>query len=553
MRSGDIGAHSIDAAQWITGRNITGVSALLETFVNERPVAGDLVGLGGHGATGEDVERGPVTVDDAAIFSARFAGDAAERRFLPPGPIGVFEATRFALGRKNAMRLELNGTMGSLAFDFEDMNSLSVYDAADGPDAGFRKILVTEPEHPYTGNWWPTGHGLGYEHVFTHQAGRPPPRHRRKPAARHPPSPTPCRSRKSSPPSKPAPAADSHWHTRLRGNTMTRPITLFTGQWADLPFEEVARLAGEWGFDGLEIACWGDHLDPQRAVEDDAYLQGRLDILDKHQLKVHAIANHLTGQAVCDDPIDERHEGILPADVWGDGDAEGVRTRAAEAMKTTARAAARLGVQTVTGFTGSSIWKCVAMFPPASDAMIERGYQDFADRWNPILDVFDEEGVRFALEVHPSEIAYDYWTAKRTLEAIGHRESFGLNFDPSHFIWQDLDPVMFLQDFADKIFHVHVKESVRQLNGRNGRLGSHLPWADPRRGWDFVTAGHGDVNWEPIFRTLNAIGYQGPTSVEWEDAGMDRLIGAPQALALVKELAAITPPAAAFDAAFAAR
>jgi sugar phosphate isomerase/epimerase len=334
---------------------------------------------------------------------------------------------------------------------------------------------------------------------------------------------------------------------------MTRPITLFTGQWADLPFEEVARLAGEWGFDGLEIACWGDHLDPQRVVEDDAYLQNRLDILDKHRLTVHAIANHLTGQAVCDDPIDERHEGILPAPVWGDGDPEGVRTRAAEAMKTTARAAARLGVKTVTGFTGSSIWNCVAMFPPAPAAMIERGYQDFADRWNPILDVFDEEGVRFALEVHPSEIAYDYWTARRTLEAIGNRDNFGLNFDPSHFLWQDLDPVMFLQDFAEKIFHVHVKESVRQLNGRNGRLGSHLPWADPRRGWDFVTAGHGDVNWEPIFRTLNAIGYQGPTSIEWEDAGMDRLVGAPQALALVKDLATITPPAAAFDAAFAAR
>jgi len=115
------------------------------------------------------------------------------------------------------------------------------------------------------------------------------------------------------------------------------------------------------------------------------------------------------------------------------------------------------------------------------------------------------------------------------------------------------DPVMFLQDFADKIFHVHVKESVRQLNGRNGRLGSHLPWADPRRGWDFVTAGHGDVNWEPIFRTLNAVGYEGPTSIEWEDAGMDRLVGAPQALKMVRELAAIRPPAAAFDAAFATR
>jgi predicted dehydrogenase len=169
---GDIGAHSIDTAQWITGQSITGVSALLETFVTERPIAGDLVGLGGHGATGADTVRGPVTVDDAAIFTARFAGDGdatASSNGTGTGPIGVFEATRFALGRKNAMRIELNGTLGSLAFDFEDMNSLSFYDAADGPDAGFRKILVTEPEHPYTGNWWPTGHGLGYEHLFTHQ------------------------------------------------------------------------------------------------------------------------------------------------------------------------------------------------------------------------------------------------------------------------------------------------------------------------------------------------------------------------------------------------
>jgi len=190
---------------------------------------------------------------------------------------------------------------------------------------------------------------------------------------------------------------------------MARPITLFTGQWADLPFEEVARLAGEWGYDGLEIACWGDHLDPWR-WDDDAYVQGKLDILERHGLKVWTISNHLKGQAVCDDPIDERHRGILSDMVWGDGDPEGVRRRAAKEMKNTARLAAKLGVKTVTGFTGSSIWKYVAMFPPASEKMVDAGYQDFADRWNPILDVFDEVGVRFAHEVHPSEIAYDYWT-----------------------------------------------------------------------------------------------------------------------------------------------
>jgi sugar phosphate isomerase/epimerase len=331
---------------------------------------------------------------------------------------------------------------------------------------------------------------------------------------------------------------------------MPRPITLFTGQWADLPFEEVCSLAAGWGYDGLEIAAWGDHLDVVRAAEDEGYVGERRAILERHGLGVFAISNHLAGQAVCDDPIDARHEAILPDRVWGDGDPEGVRERAAEELKVTARAAARLGVDTVTGFTGSAIWHMVAMFPPVSAERIDQGFEDFARRWDPILDAFDEAGVRFALEVHPSEIAYDYWTTERALEALGHRPAFGLNFDPSHLIWQDVDPLAFLWDFRERIYHVHVKDTKRQLNGRNGRLASHLPWADPRRGWDFVSPGHGDVPWEACLRVINAIGYGGPLSIEWEDAGMDRLVGAPDALAFTRRLAAIQPPAAVFDAAF---
>jgi sugar phosphate isomerase/epimerase len=311
---------------------------------------------------------------------------------------------------------------------------------------------------------------------------------------------------------------------------MPRPITLFTGQWADLPFTEVCRLAAEWGYDGLEIACWGDHLDVEAALTDDAYLRRLQETLDEHGLRVWTISCHLTSQAVCDHPIDERHQGILPARVWGDGRPEGVRERAAEEIQNTARAAARLGVRTVVGFTGSSIWHTVAMFPPVPPSMVERGFTDFADRWNPILDVFDQEGVRYAHEVHPGEIAYDYWTTQRALEAVGHRRAFGLNFDPSHFIWQDLDPVGFLQDFRDRIYHVDCKESLKR--------------------WDFVSTGHGDVPWEACFRMLNSIGYDGPISVEWEDAGMDRLTGAPDALAYVRALTSIEPPSTAFDSAF---
>ncbi len=331
---------------------------------------------------------------------------------------------------------------------------------------------------------------------------------------------------------------------------MARPVTLFTGQFADLPFTEICRLAAEWGYDGLELACWGDHFEVDKAMEDDGYVDGRREILAEHGLETFAISNHLVGQAVCDSIIDQRHKGILPARIWGDGDPEGVRQRAAEEMKDTARAAAKLGVDVVIGFTGSSIWHYVAMFPPVDQATIDAGYQDFADRWNPIIDVYDEVGVRFAHEVHPSEIAYDYWTTVRTLEAIDHRPGFGLNFDPSHFVWQNLDPVGFLWDFKDRIYHVDCKEAIVQDNGRNGRLGSHLPWGDPRRGWDFVSTGHGDVPWEAVIRMLNSIGYDGPISVEWEDAGMDRALGGPDAQEFIRKIVAIEPSEASFDAAF---
>ena len=328
------------------------------------------------------------------------------------------------------------------------------------------------------------------------------------------------------------------------------PVTLFTGQWADLPFDEVARRAAEWGYDGLEIAASGDHLDLRRADEDPAYLRSRLEVLDRYGLKVFAISNHLAGQAVCDSPIDFRHQAIVRDYVWGDGDPEGVRQRAADDMKRAARVARGLGADTVVGFTGSSIWQYVAMFPPVDATVIDAGYEDFARRWNPILDVFDAEGVRFAHEVHPSEIAYDYWTSVRTLEAIDHRPAFGFNWDPSHMMWQRVDPVGFIWDFKDRIYHVDCKDTrVHATNGRSGTLGSHLPWGDPRRPWDFVSTGRGDVPWEDAFRALAAIGYAGPISIEWEDAGMDRLHGAAEAVTYVRSLLWQLPEQS-FDAAF---
>jgi sugar phosphate isomerase/epimerase len=329
---------------------------------------------------------------------------------------------------------------------------------------------------------------------------------------------------------------------------MARPVTLFTGQWADLPLDELAEKAAGWGFDGLELACWGDHFDVGQALADPGYTDTRREILDRHGLQCFAISTHLVGQCVCD-PIDERHRAILSPELWGDGDPEGVRRRAAQEVADTARAAAKLGVTQVNGFTGSSIWHLLYSFPPNDWEAVERGYADFAERWSPIIDVFDQEGVRFGLEVHPTEIAYDFETTRKALAAIDRREGFGVNFDPSHFAHQFLDSAAYVAEFADRIYHVHVKDSRKLLDGRSSILGGHLNFGSPGRGWDFVSPGHGDVDFESLFRALNRIGYDGPLSIEWEDSGMDRDWGAPDALDFVRRTD-FAPSAVAFDAAF---
>ena len=315
-------------------------------------------------------------------------------------------------------------------------------------------------------------------------------------------------------------------------------------------FEELAKKAAAWGFDGLELACWGDHFDVRRAVEEDGYTQGRHDLLAKYGLKVWAISNHLVGQAVCD-RIDQRHKSIVPSHVWGDGDPEGVRQRAAEEIKMTARAAAKLGVKVVNGFTGSSIWHLLYSFPPNDPKMIEDGFKDFADRWNPILDVFDEVGVKFGLEVHPTEIAFDIASAKRAIEALNGRKTFGFNYDPSHFGYQGVDYVGFISEFSDRIYHVHMKDVWwSPIPTKAGVFGGHTDFGTKDRYWDFRSIGHGRIEFGEIIRALNRIGYDGPLSIEWEDSGMDREFGAREACAKVKSYD-FPPSATAFDSAFA--
>ena len=329
---------------------------------------------------------------------------------------------------------------------------------------------------------------------------------------------------------------------------MARPVTMFTGQWADLPLEELAEKCSEFGYEGLELACWGDHFEVDKALAEDDYCAKKLDLLKRHDMQVFAVSAHLAGQAVLD-VIDARHQAILPPYVWGDGDPAGVNARAAEELCNTARAAQKLGVDVVNGFTGSSIWHLLYSFPPVTPEMIDDGFKLLAERFNPILDVFAEFGVKFALEVHPTEIAFDLVTAQRAIEALGGREEFGFNFDPSHLIWQGVDPVEFIRAFPDRIYHVHMKDAIVTLDGRSGILSSHLNFGDPRRGWDFRSLGRGGVNFEEIIRALNDAGYTGPLSVEWEDSGMDRDHGAAEACEFVKRID-FESSQVAFDAAF---
>jgi sugar phosphate isomerase/epimerase len=330
---------------------------------------------------------------------------------------------------------------------------------------------------------------------------------------------------------------------------MTRPVTLFTGQWADLPFETLCSKAKSFGYDGLELACWGDHFDVEMALNEDGYVRNRLNILEKHGLKCFAVSNHLVGQAVCD-RIDERHKGILPERIWGDGKEDGVRRRAAEEMKNTARAAARLGVKVVPGFTGSSIWPFLYSFPANPPELIPGGYRFFAEMWNPILDVFDEVRVKFALEAHPTEIAFDIASAEMALTAVNNREAFGFNYDPSHLGYQGVDYVGFIRKFGKRIYHVHMKDVYwSPFPSQAGVFGGHLNFGDPRRYWDFRSLGRGNIDFEAILRALNETGYTGPLSVEWEDSGMDREHGAVEACAFVRKMD-FPISRIAFDAAF---
>ena len=311
-----------------------------------------------------------------------------------------------------------------------------------------------------------------------------------------------------------------------------RLVTLVTCQWSDLSFEELCKTAKQMGYDGLELAVWGNAFDLDKAYEDDSYIDYIKATLKKYDLKLPVLATHIIGQCVCDLP-DPRLNNFAPSK-YADKPEE-IKKWAIESMKKVAVVAKKLGVKVVSGFTGSPIWRYLYSFPQTSEEMVDAGFKEVRKTWDPILDVFKENGIKFALEVHPGEIAFDYYSTKRLLKEFEDRPEFGINFDPSHLLWQGVTPHIFLEDFIDRVYNVHMKDAAVTLNGRSGLLGSHIDFGDIRRGWNFRSLGHGQVNFEEIIRVLNAYNYNGPLSVEWEDSGMERVSGATEACAFVRK------------------
>lgn len=322
-----------------------------------------------------------------------------------------------------------------------------------------------------------------------------------------------------------------------------RPITLFTGQFADIPFDEMCAATAKMGYEGLELATWGNHVNAAKAAQDKSYAKELKDHLKNNNLGVWAISAHLSGQLV-GDVYDKRHNGFAPSNVADDEKA--MRAWAIQEVKYTIQAAKNLDINIITGFLGSPIWNYWYSFPQTSEEMIEEGFATIVERWTPLFDEMDKNGIKFALEVHPTEIAFDYYTFDRLLKAFEGRKTLGMNFDPSHLLWQGMKPHLMIGALPDRVYHVHIKDASVTLDGLNGILGSHIEFGDTRRGWNFRSPGRGDVDFGAIIRELNQAGYDGPLSVEWEDSGMERMRGASEACDFAKHIN-INPAAGAFD------
>lgn len=298
------------------------------------------------------------------------------------------------------------------------------------------------------------------------------------------------------------------------------------------PLEEVAEYVSELGYEAVELASWAGsgHLDTEKAVSDPAYAKNIKKMLASHGLEISALSDHLSAQLVLP-PVDSSWDPWSPTT-----DKDEMVKFGREHLLQSARVASDLEIPVVNGFFGSTVWGSWYSWPPKNIEIYDEGWELFAERWNPILDEFKKLGVKFAHEVHPTEIAYNITTAQTALDKLD-RDDWGFNFDPSHFIWQMIDPVVFVKTFGNRILHVHAKDFEVQEDeiSRDGVL-STGSWTSMRRAARYRVPGWGQVPWKRVITALLEVGYDGTLSFEHEDPVMSERDGAEKSIDYLRPL-----------------
>ena len=307
-------------------------------------------------------------------------------------------------------------------------------------------------------------------------------------------------------------------------------LGIFTFLFNDKPLEEVAKYVSELGYEMAELPVWrgSSHLAMDKVVKGDHSVKK---MLKNYNLEISALNNAPEGQLVLG-PLDESTDEWAPSK-----DPEEKVKYGMERMKEVAQVASELEVPVVNGFVGSHVWDKWYIFPPKNEELYERGWELFANRWGEILDTFSKYGVKFALEVHPTEIAYNIETAERAIKELDGRKEFGFNFDPSHLIWQLIDPVIFIKKFGNRIYHAHAKDA--ELQEDEVRRSGVIPtgsWMRRDRGFRFRVPGWGEVNWRRVITALVSVGYDYVLSFEHEDPVISREDGCEKAIHYLKPL-----------------
>jgi sugar phosphate isomerase/epimerase len=314
-------------------------------------------------------------------------------------------------------------------------------------------------------------------------------------------------------------------------------LGILTALFDSKPLEEVADYVSGLGYEAVELTTWAGsgHFDLDQASKDPQYGRNLVKMLGSRGLTVSALSDHLSAQQVLP-PNDASFDDWSPHT-----DKQQQYEYGREHLLRTARIASELEIPVVNGFFGSTVWGSWYTWPPKHLEIYNQGWDLFVERWNPILDEFKKLGVKFAHETHPTEIAYNITTAQIAVDKL-NREDVYFNFDPSHFIWQQIDPVIFVKTFGKRIVHVHAKDfEVQEDEIRRDGVLSTGSWRNPRRAARYRVVGWGQVPWRRVITALLEVGYDYVLSYEHEDPVMSERDGAEKAIDYLRPLVVKEP------------